>query len=165
MTLWLIVSVWEWLLHVPCPKSPLTVLFPSLDFSAASRVSLQERETEPEIDEVFWRTRIVPILHQLEKGKTTVLDLNKSLVFTCMLPAALRAPRCPVCFPLANSLLPCMLPTALRAPRYPACSLLPRYPQVYFVISGHMLENKECYRFTYPEDGCSKYDVNQIIIE
>ncbi|XP_052020257.1 armadillo repeat-containing protein 2 [Apodemus sylvaticus] len=34
---------------------------------AASRASLQERETEPEVDEVFWRTRIVPILHQLEK--------------------------------------------------------------------------------------------------
>ncbi|GAB1295064.1 Armadillo repeat-containing protein 2 [Apodemus speciosus] len=38
---------------------------------AASRASLQERETEPEVDEVFWRTRIVPILHQLEKEEDT----------------------------------------------------------------------------------------------
>ncbi|XP_031203665.1 armadillo repeat-containing protein 2 isoform X2 [Mastomys coucha] len=37
------------------------------DTRAASRASLQEQETEIEVDEVFWKTRIVPILHELEK--------------------------------------------------------------------------------------------------
>lgn len=75
--------------------------FPCLDFFAASRASLQEQETEIEVDEVFWKTRIVPILHELEKGKTTVLVLNKSLAFICVLPTALSAPHCPEeCSPL-----------------------------------------------------------------
>lgn len=30
---------------------------------------MQEKDTEIEVDEVFWNTRIVPILHELEKGK------------------------------------------------------------------------------------------------
>ncbi|XP_032744885.1 armadillo repeat-containing protein 2 [Rattus rattus] len=33
----------------------------------ASRASLQEQEPELEVDETFWKTRIVPILHELEK--------------------------------------------------------------------------------------------------
>ncbi|XP_051020270.1 armadillo repeat-containing protein 2 [Acomys russatus] len=33
----------------------------------ASRASLQDQETEIDVDEVFWKTRIVPILHELEK--------------------------------------------------------------------------------------------------
>nr|XP_021504735.1 armadillo repeat-containing protein 2 [Meriones unguiculatus] len=33
----------------------------------ASRETLQEQETEIDVDEVFWKTRIVPILHELEK--------------------------------------------------------------------------------------------------
>ncbi|XP_012971187.1 armadillo repeat-containing protein 2 isoform X2 [Mesocricetus auratus] len=38
-----------------------------LETRAASRASLQEQETEIEVDGVFWKTRIVPILHELEK--------------------------------------------------------------------------------------------------
>ncbi|CAO2627875.1 Armadillo repeat-containing protein 2 [Lemmus lemmus] len=34
---------------------------------SASRASLQEQETEIEVDEVFWKTRIDPILRELEK--------------------------------------------------------------------------------------------------
>lgn len=37
---------------------------------AASKADMQEKETEIEVDEVFWNTRIAPILHQLEKGNT-----------------------------------------------------------------------------------------------
>uniref|UniRef100_A0A8C9DEG0 Armadillo repeat containing 2 n=1 Tax=Prolemur simus TaxID=1328070 RepID=A0A8C9DEG0_PROSS len=32
-----------------------------------SKADLQEKDTEIEVDEVFWNTRIVPILHELEK--------------------------------------------------------------------------------------------------
>ncbi|XP_044914546.1 armadillo repeat-containing protein 2 isoform X5 [Felis catus] len=32
-----------------------------------SKANLQEKDTEIEVDEVFWNTRIVPILHELEK--------------------------------------------------------------------------------------------------
>ncbi|MBZ3879329.1 Armadillo repeat-containing protein 2 [Sciurus carolinensis] len=32
-----------------------------------SKAKLQEKDTEIEVDEVFWNTRIVPILHELEK--------------------------------------------------------------------------------------------------
>lgn len=63
----------EWPLSVPCHESLFTMLFPSPDSFAASRASLQEQETEIEVDEVFWKTRIEPILRELEKGKTTVL--------------------------------------------------------------------------------------------
>ncbi|XP_059128469.1 armadillo repeat-containing protein 2 [Peromyscus eremicus] len=38
-----------------------------LETRAASRASLQEQETEIEADEVFWKTRIEPLLHELEK--------------------------------------------------------------------------------------------------
>ncbi|XP_026367464.2 armadillo repeat-containing protein 2 [Ursus arctos] len=34
---------------------------------AVSKADVQEKETEIEVDEVFWNTRIAPILHQLEK--------------------------------------------------------------------------------------------------
>ncbi|XP_034524845.1 armadillo repeat-containing protein 2 isoform X2 [Ailuropoda melanoleuca] len=34
---------------------------------AVSKADVQEKETETEADEVFWNTRIAPILHQLEK--------------------------------------------------------------------------------------------------
>ncbi|XP_047716111.1 armadillo repeat-containing protein 2 isoform X1 [Prionailurus viverrinus] len=34
---------------------------------AVSKANLQEKDTEIEVDEVFWNTRIVPILHELEK--------------------------------------------------------------------------------------------------
>lgn len=70
-------------------RSLLMILSPSLRLFAASRASLQEQEPELEVDETFWKTRIVPILHELEKGKTTVFVLNKSLAFICVLPTAL----------------------------------------------------------------------------
>ncbi|XP_021107202.1 armadillo repeat-containing protein 2 isoform X2 [Heterocephalus glaber] len=38
-----------------------------LETKAVSKANLQEKDTEIEIDEVFWNTRIVPILHELEK--------------------------------------------------------------------------------------------------
>ncbi|KAB0346857.1 hypothetical protein FD754_011714 [Muntiacus muntjak] len=38
-----------------------------LDVRAGSKADLQEKNTEIEVDEVFWNTRIVPILHDLEK--------------------------------------------------------------------------------------------------
>ncbi|XP_004753520.1 armadillo repeat-containing protein 2 [Mustela putorius furo] len=38
-----------------------------LETRAASKADVQEKETEIEVDEVFWNTRIAPILHQLEK--------------------------------------------------------------------------------------------------
>ncbi|XP_036024887.1 armadillo repeat-containing protein 2 [Onychomys torridus] len=38
-----------------------------LETRAASRASLQEQETEIEVDEVFWKTQIEPLLHGLEK--------------------------------------------------------------------------------------------------
>lgn len=60
------------------------MLFPSPDSFAASRASLQEQETEIEVDEVFWKTRIEPLLHELEKGKTTLLVLNKNLALICI---------------------------------------------------------------------------------
>uniref|UniRef100_A0A673UZM7 Armadillo repeat containing 2 n=1 Tax=Suricata suricatta TaxID=37032 RepID=A0A673UZM7_SURSU len=39
----------------------------SLESRAVSKAKLQEKDTEIEVDEVFWNTRIVPILHELEK--------------------------------------------------------------------------------------------------
>nr|XP_012608689.1 armadillo repeat-containing protein 2 isoform X2 [Microcebus murinus] len=38
-----------------------------LQTNAVSKADLQEKDTEIEVDEVFWNTRIVPILHELEK--------------------------------------------------------------------------------------------------
>ncbi|XP_045400091.1 armadillo repeat-containing protein 2 [Lemur catta] len=38
-----------------------------LQGKAVSKANLQEKDTEIEVDEVFWNTRIVPILHELEK--------------------------------------------------------------------------------------------------
>ncbi|XP_023398793.1 armadillo repeat-containing protein 2 [Loxodonta africana] len=35
--------------------------------TTGSKADLQEKDTEKEVDEVFWNTRIVPILHELEK--------------------------------------------------------------------------------------------------
>ncbi|XP_008575476.1 PREDICTED: armadillo repeat-containing protein 2 [Galeopterus variegatus] len=48
----------------PCPSSsdlsrPQT--------KPVSKANLQEKDTEIEVDEVFWNTRIVPLLHELEK--------------------------------------------------------------------------------------------------
>lgn len=79
----------ERLLSVPCYMSFFTMPFPSLDSFAASRTGLQEQETETEVDGVFWKTRIVPILHELEKGKTIVFVLNKNFAFICVFPIAL----------------------------------------------------------------------------
>ncbi|KAM6181027.1 armadillo repeat-containing protein 2 isoform 2-T2 [Erethizon dorsatum] len=39
-----------------------------LERKAVSKADLQEKDTEIEVDEVFWNTRIVPILHELEKA-------------------------------------------------------------------------------------------------
>lgn len=36
---------------------------------AVSKANLQGKDTETEVDDTFWNTRIVPILHVLEKGK------------------------------------------------------------------------------------------------
>lgn len=71
---------------MPCYDSFFTVIFPSPDSFAASKASLQEQETEIEVDEVFWKTRIEPILRELEKGKTTVLVLNQNFAFICCSP-------------------------------------------------------------------------------
>ena len=50
--------------------TPFSQLFLLFCFSVAgSKADLQEKNTEIEVDEVFWNTRIVPILHDLEKGK------------------------------------------------------------------------------------------------
>ncbi|XP_004422246.1 PREDICTED: armadillo repeat-containing protein 2 [Ceratotherium simum simum] len=38
-----------------------------LETKAVSKADLQEKDTEIEVDDVFWNTRIVPILHELEK--------------------------------------------------------------------------------------------------
>ncbi|XP_057596070.1 armadillo repeat-containing protein 2 [Hippopotamus amphibius kiboko] len=38
-----------------------------LDTKAGSKANVQEKDSEIEADEVFWNTRIVPILHELEK--------------------------------------------------------------------------------------------------
>ncbi|KAM8792261.1 armadillo repeat-containing protein 2 [Rhynchonycteris naso] len=38
-----------------------------LETKAVSRADLREEDTEVEVDDVFWNTRIVPILHKLEK--------------------------------------------------------------------------------------------------
>ncbi|XP_073933199.1 armadillo repeat-containing protein 2 isoform X2 [Castor canadensis] len=47
-----------------CPSS----LNPSgLETKAVLKADLQEKDTEIEADEVFWNTRIIPILHELEK--------------------------------------------------------------------------------------------------
>lgn len=35
---------------------------------AVSKADSQEKDMEMEVDDVFWNTRIVPILHKLEKG-------------------------------------------------------------------------------------------------
>lgn len=43
--------------------------------SAVSKADLQEKATEIEADEAFWNTRIVPILHELEKGKKKIQSL------------------------------------------------------------------------------------------
>jgi hypothetical protein len=45
------------------------------------KADLQEKDTEIEADEVFWNTRIIPILHELEKGKKVVLVLNKKYLW------------------------------------------------------------------------------------
>ncbi|XP_075410112.1 armadillo repeat-containing protein 2 [Tenrec ecaudatus] len=37
---------------------------------AASNADLREKDTEKEVDEVFWNTRIMPILHTLEEAET-----------------------------------------------------------------------------------------------
>nr|XP_060473200.1 armadillo repeat-containing protein 2-like [Panthera onca] len=42
-------------------------VFFQLEARAVSKANLQEKDTEIEVDEVFWNTRIVPILHELEK--------------------------------------------------------------------------------------------------
>uniref|UniRef100_A0A8B9WUL6 Armadillo repeat containing 2 n=1 Tax=Bos mutus grunniens TaxID=30521 RepID=A0A8B9WUL6_BOSMU len=48
--------------------TPFSRLFLLFCFSVAgSKADLQEKNTEIEVDEVFWNTRIVPILHDLEK--------------------------------------------------------------------------------------------------
>ncbi|XP_066104049.1 armadillo repeat-containing protein 2 isoform X2 [Saccopteryx bilineata] len=38
-----------------------------LETNTVSRADLREEDTEMEVDDVFWNTRIVPILHKLEK--------------------------------------------------------------------------------------------------
>lgn len=45
---------------------PLFLLWVSF---AVSKANLQEKDTDSEVDDIFWNTRIVPILHELEKGK------------------------------------------------------------------------------------------------
>lgn len=37
---------------------------------AVSKADSQEKDTEMEVDDVFWNTRIVPVLQKLEKGST-----------------------------------------------------------------------------------------------
>nr|XP_045010832.1 armadillo repeat-containing protein 2 [Jaculus jaculus] len=41
-----------------------------LETGAVSKADVQEKDTEIEVDEVFWKTRIVPILHELEKEES-----------------------------------------------------------------------------------------------
>lgn len=51
------------------------VLFAALWVSfAGPKADLQEEDTEMEVDNVFWNTRIVPILYKLETG-------NKKSIF------------------------------------------------------------------------------------
>ena len=59
---------------------------------AASKADVQEKETEVEVDEVFWNTKIIPILHQLEKGNT------KSFCFKLRKSSYFYVPHCPDIF-------------------------------------------------------------------
>ncbi|XP_016015701.2 armadillo repeat-containing protein 2 isoform X3 [Rousettus aegyptiacus] len=43
----------------------------SLETNTVSKANLQEKDTDSEVDDIFWNTRIVPILHELEKGENT----------------------------------------------------------------------------------------------
>ncbi|KAM5282884.1 armadillo repeat-containing protein 2 isoform 3-T6 [Hipposideros larvatus] len=47
-----------------CPNSPD---LSRLETKAVSKADLQEKDTETDVDDIFWNTRIVPILHELEK--------------------------------------------------------------------------------------------------
>lgn len=50
--------------------TPFSWLFLLLWVSfAVSKDDLQATNTETEVGDIFWNTRIVPILHELEKGK------------------------------------------------------------------------------------------------
>lgn len=64
---------------------PLFLLWVSF---AVSKANLQEKDTDSEVDDIFWNTRIVPILHELEKGKKkkTVFVLNQKYqwLFICL---------------------------------------------------------------------------------
>lgn len=67
------------------------MLFPLLWVSfAGSKADLQEKDTEMEVDDVFWNTRIVPILHKLEKGNKKVFFCFKSeisvVIYISLLP-------------------------------------------------------------------------------
>lgn len=62
---------------------------------AVSKADVQEKETETEADEVFWNTRIAPILHQLEKGN------RKSFCFKLRTPVVISM------FPIALIFLVC----------------------------------------------------------
>ncbi|KAM7135319.1 armadillo repeat-containing protein 2 [Molossus nigricans] len=46
-----------------------------LETKAVSKTNLQEKATETEADDVFWNTRIVPILHKLEKEGRSIETL------------------------------------------------------------------------------------------
>lgn len=66
--------------------TPFSQLFLLFCFSVAgSKADLQEKNTEIEVDEVFWNTRIVPILHDLEKGKKKKVALDRKYLqlFIC----------------------------------------------------------------------------------
>ncbi|XP_023389170.1 armadillo repeat-containing protein 2 [Pteropus vampyrus] len=43
----------------------------SLETKAVSKANSQEKDIDSEVDDIFWNTRIVPILHELEKEENT----------------------------------------------------------------------------------------------
>uniref|UniRef100_A0A2K6UX15 Armadillo repeat containing 2 n=1 Tax=Saimiri boliviensis boliviensis TaxID=39432 RepID=A0A2K6UX15_SAIBB len=53
--------------HARASSCPSSSDLSRLQTKAVSKADLQEKDAEIEVDEAFWNTRIVPILHELEK--------------------------------------------------------------------------------------------------
>ncbi|XP_053520704.1 armadillo repeat-containing protein 2 [Artibeus jamaicensis] len=57
--------------HSRAPLCPNSSDLSRLDTKAVSKADSQEKDMEMEVDDVFWNTRIVPILHKLGKEENT----------------------------------------------------------------------------------------------
>lgn len=67
--------------HARASSRPSSSDLSRLQTKAVPKADLQEKGAEIEVDEVFWNTRIVPILRELEKGKQTKQNKNLFLFF------------------------------------------------------------------------------------